>query len=101
MWRKRTGLVLPLLLAASVLTTPACSPATRPNIAPPPPTDGDSGAPSIVCTAFRVIRFAQLPQGAIDDPGNVADRDRTVEQILEHNAKWLALCTNPLTPPAL
>lgn len=79
--------------------TCACSPATRPETAPPPPRDSEDAAPSIVCTSFNVIRFAQLAQGEVNDPGNQADRQKTVDQILAHNAKWLALCSNPLVPP--
>lgn len=87
------------LLAASVLMTSACGQATRPKTAPPPPRDSADAAPSIVCTSFNIIRFAQLPPGAVDDPGNNADRQKTVDQVLAHNAKWLALCTDPLAPP--
>jgi hypothetical protein len=78
--------------------TSACAPATPPRIAPPP-RDSEASAPSIVCTSFNVIRFAQLAPGKVDDPGNVADRQKTVDQVLKHNAAWLALCTDPLAPP--
>lgn len=78
--------------------TSACKPATLPRIAPPPP-NSEHAAPNIVCTSFNVIRFAQLAPGAVDDPGNKADRDKTVEQVLAHNNKWLTLCGNPLKPP--
>ena len=46
------------------------------------------------CTSFRPITFNQLPPGQTDDPGNIADSDGTVDQIIAHDAKWDALCTD-------
>lgn len=47
------------------------------------------------CQAFRTISFAQVPPGQKDDPGNVADSDATVADIIEHNAVWDRLCRKP------
>lgn len=44
------------------------------------------------CLALKALNFAQLPLGQKDDPGNLADSDDTVDQIIEHNARWYALC---------
>lgn len=44
------------------------------------------------CLALKALNFAQLPLGQKDDPGNLADSDQTVDQIIEHNARWYALC---------
>jgi hypothetical protein len=48
---------------------------------------------------FKAISYAQLAPGTIDDIGNQADSDETVRQIEAHNAKFDAVCGNPLTPP--
>jgi hypothetical protein len=41
---------------------------------------------------MKALNFAQLPLGQKDDPGNIADSDQTIDQIIEHNARWYALC---------
>lgn len=45
------------------------------------------------CTAFSAIGFAQLPKGQVDDPGNKADSDATVAEVMGHNARYDALCS--------
>lgn len=45
------------------------------------------------CTAFHAIGFAQLPAGQKDDPGNKADSDTTVAEVMDHNARYDALCS--------
>lgn len=47
------------------------------------------------CLAFQTIKFAQLPPGQNDDPGNRADSDLTVADIMGHNAAWERLCRKP------
>lgn len=47
------------------------------------------------CLALKTLNFAQLPMGQKDDPGNRADSDETVDQIVEHNTRWEALCRKP------
>lgn len=74
---KLCGLI-PLLAVPGACATPA------------PPRIADSS-----CTAFRVISYAQLPAGVVDDAGNKADSDDTVKEIEAHNARWDALCTKP------
>ncbi len=44
------------------------------------------------CLNFRAISYAQLPKGSMDDPGNKADTDMTVQEIDSHNAKYDTLC---------
>lgn len=90
--RRRVPLSIAMLALAM---TSACGRAERPATAVAPPPD----APKPACAAFGTISFEQLPVGATDDPGNVADSDMTVAAILSHNAAWLALCANPFTPP--
>jgi hypothetical protein len=41
---------------------------------------------------FAPITFAMMAAGAVDDPGNVADTQATVDQIMAHDAKWERLC---------
>jgi hypothetical protein len=48
-----------------------------------------------VCVAFKTISFAQMKAGQVDDPGNIADSAETVGEVLEHNARYLALCPRP------
>lgn len=47
------------------------------------------------CLAFKAISFAQLPAGVVDDVGNKADSDATVQEITVHNARFDALCGHP------
>jgi hypothetical protein len=68
------------------VTLSACGQAERPK------TVSDA---SVTCAAFRVISFAQLPKSQIDDPGNKADSNETVSEVLAHNARFLALCPRP------
>lgn len=44
------------------------------------------------CLAFKTISFAQLPPGETNDPGNQADSDETVREVMGHNAAWRELC---------
>lgn len=44
------------------------------------------------CLSFKTISYAQLPKGAVDDPGNKADSGQTVTEIEAHNARYEALC---------
>ena len=44
------------------------------------------------CTSFRLVTFAALPVGQVDDPGNAYDTGETVKQLREHNVKWTVLC---------
>lgn len=50
---------------------------------------------STACLALKTLSFAQLPPGQKDDPGNVADSPETVDEIVEHNTRWEALCRKP------
>lgn len=70
--------VLSMLLLCGVSS--ACATAGRPPIA------------DTSCLAFQTIKFAQLPPGQTDDPGNQADSDLTVADIMGHNAAWDELC---------
>lgn len=56
-------------------------------LAEPPRT---AGSP---CLVFKVISFAQLPPGEINDPENKADSDPTVADIIGHNARYESLCS--------
>lgn len=69
------ALILPLIVLS------ACGPAERPRTA---------GLP---CLAFKAISFAQLSPGETNDPGNKADSDQTVAEIIAHNARYESLCS--------
>lgn len=44
------------------------------------------------CINFKTISFAELPKNVVDDVGNKADSPQTVDEILEHNARYGAIC---------
>lgn len=67
--------ILPLIAVS------ACGPVEPPRTA---------GSP---CLVFKVISFAQLPPGEINDPENRADSDATVADIVGHNARYESLCS--------
>ena len=78
---KFAAILLPAMLAACAT-------------AEPPKTASD------LCLIDRPISFAQLPKAAdgtraADDPGNRADTDATVAEIIAHNARFDAACANP------
>jgi hypothetical protein len=60
----------------------------------PPKTVSD-----VSCAAFKPISFAQLPAGQTNDDGNKADSDATVAEIGEHNARFDAICPDPVKAP--
>ena len=47
---------------------------------------------SDTCLNLRALTYAELPEGATDDPGNQADTPQTVREIETHNAKYDAVC---------
>lgn len=47
---------------------------------------------SDACINFKKLSFAELPNGQIDDLGNQADSKLTVDQIIEHNARYRVIC---------
>lgn len=63
-------------------------------LAEPPRT---AGSP---CLVFKVINFAQLLPGEINDPQNKADSDQTVADIMVHNARFESLCSSAIANDA-
>ncbi len=47
------------------------------------------------CTNFKKISFAELPSDTVDDIGNKADSVETVDQVIEHNARYGRICPEP------
>lgn len=45
------------------------------------------------CTSFRAISFAIKPPMKPEDATNKYDTDATVAEVMDHNARWDALCT--------
>ena len=50
------------------------------------------------CTAFKAISFATPSKTKPETEANIYDTPETVSEVIEHNARWDALCTKPIAP---
>ena len=50
------------------------------------------------CTAFKAISFATPSKTKPETEANSYDTPDTVTEVIEHNARWDALCAKRVTP---